>query len=303
MLTRRDLLAATFGVAAAAPVEKAMPLCIFSKHLQWLSVPDAAALAAEVGFDGVDLTVRDGGHVLPSNAADDLPKAVEAVRKAGLDVPMITTDIVDARSAHAETVLKAARDLNIRRYRWGGLPLVASRSIPEQLAESRARVRDLAALNREYKACAMYHTHSGVGELGASIWDLYMVLKDLDADAVAVNYDIGHATVEGGLGGWINSTALTLAMMRGVAVKDFRWRRTAAGDWRPEWCPIGEGMVQFRRFFSMLRAGGFSGPVQLHYEYAAMGGADRGRRNIALSRQEFAAMARHDLNRVREFMK
>ena len=50
MFTRRDLLAGTLGAAAAAPGEKqAMKICIFSKHLQWLSLSDAAALAAEIG--------------------------------------------------------------------------------------------------------------------------------------------------------------------------------------------------------------------------------------------------------------
>ena len=29
--------------------------------------------------------------------------------------------------------------------------------------------------------------------MGAAIWDLYLLLKDFDPDAVSVNYDIGHA--------------------------------------------------------------------------------------------------------------
>jgi sugar phosphate isomerase/epimerase len=158
MFTRRDLLAGTLGAAAAAPGEKqAMKICIFSKHLQWLSLSDAAALAAEIGFDGIDLTVREGGHVLPGRAADDLPRAVEAVRKAGLEVPMITAGIIDVRSPHAEAVLATAWALGIRRYRWGGFRFAPSRPIPEQLAECRARARELAALNRQYGMCAMYH--------------------------------------------------------------------------------------------------------------------------------------------------
>jgi sugar phosphate isomerase/epimerase len=304
MLTRRDLLAGSLSAATAAPDEKqAMQVCIFSKHLQWLSVPDAAGLAAEIGFDGIDLTVREDGHVLPARAADDLPKAVEAVRKAGLDVPMITAGIVDVRSPHAEKVLATARALGIRRYRWGGFRFAPSRPIPEQLAECQARARDLAALNRQYGICAMYHTHSGAGEVGASIWDLYLILKDLDTNAVAVNYDIGHATVEGGLGGWIHSTRLTLPMMRGAAVKDFLWEKAANGKWRPAWCPIGHGMVQLAPFFAMLRQGGFSGPVQLHFEYETLGGADKGRPNLTIGRKAFVKMVRGDLHRVRDMMR
>jgi L-ribulose-5-phosphate 3-epimerase len=177
VVSRRELLAVAGGALAAsaaapAPTPK---ICIFSKHLVWLSVPDAAQLAAEIGFDGIDLAVRDGGHVEPARAAEDLPAAVETIRKAGLEVPMITSSIVTARSRHAAEVLRTIGSLGIRHYRWGGFPLDAHKSIPAQIDEDRGAVRDLAELNRSFGVCAMYHTHSGPGVLGASIWDLYLV--------------------------------------------------------------------------------------------------------------------------------
>ena len=93
---------------------------------------------------------------------------------------MITAGIVDARSPYAEAVLRTASALNIRYYRWGGFPLDAGKSIPQQIEEDKLRVRALAALNDEFGECAMYHTHSGTGVLGASIWDLYLLLKDFN---------------------------------------------------------------------------------------------------------------------------
>jgi hypothetical protein len=58
-----------------------LKICIFSKHLQWASISDAASIARDVGFDGVDITVRAEGHVLPERVETDLPAAVEAVRR------------------------------------------------------------------------------------------------------------------------------------------------------------------------------------------------------------------------------
>jgi hypothetical protein len=55
---------------------------VFSKCLQWLDYPGMAGITAEAGFDGVDLTVRAGGHVLPERVEEDLPKAVEAAEPA-----------------------------------------------------------------------------------------------------------------------------------------------------------------------------------------------------------------------------
>src|SRR5665811_2152902 len=57
---------------------------LFSKHLQWLDYSEMATTAKQIGFDGIDLTVRPKGHVLPENVDTDLPKAVEAIRKSGL---------------------------------------------------------------------------------------------------------------------------------------------------------------------------------------------------------------------------
>ena len=307
-LTRRDLIA---GLAAAAGAGNLradtkdtgrFTICAFSKHFQWTDVKEMSEFCAGIGYEGIDLTVRAGGHVEPARVADDLPKAVEVIRRAGLKPAMITTDIVDARSPHAESVLKAMKSLGIYRYRWGGLRYRDNAGIPEQLAEFQPRVKDLAALNRQYGVCAMYHTHSGVGQVGASMWDLYLLLKDNDGEAVSANYDIGHATVEGGLGGWIHSARLLTPYMKGVAVKDFKWERNSRGAWVPGWCALGQGMVDFQRFFAMLKASRFAGPLQLHMEYDELGGADAGKKTFTIPKQRLLAIYKRDIDTLKRML-
>jgi sugar phosphate isomerase/epimerase len=298
--SRREFLAA--AGAALARGAKPVPVCAFSKHFQWAGVADAAQVIASLGYDGIDLTVRPRGHVLPERVADDLPKAVELARKAGIAIPMITTAIVDTATPHAEAILRTIASLGIRRYRWGGFRYDLARGLPGQLDDFRSRVKELAAMNRHYGVCAMYHTHSGIAEVGASMWDLYLLLKDFDPEAVSANYDIGHATVEGGSGGWIHSTRLLLPYMRGIAVKDFRWERGEKG-WTVRWCPLGEGMVNFARFFSMVKESGFSGPVQVHMEYDELGGADAGRTDVSIPRDKLLAIMRRDMDALRRAMR
>src|SRR5690348_4871884 len=83
--SRRDLLVRTAGAMAgiAASANAAdkpttmtdrLKISVFSKHFQWTGWDEAARLAADIGFDGLDLTVRDGGHVLPERVEQDLPK-------------------------------------------------------------------------------------------------------------------------------------------------------------------------------------------------------------------------------------
>ena len=68
---------------------------LFSKHLQFLNYNDMAAAASEIGFDGLDLTLRPKGHVLPERVVDDLPKAAEAMSKYGMLPNMFTTNVWD----------------------------------------------------------------------------------------------------------------------------------------------------------------------------------------------------------------
>jgi sugar phosphate isomerase/epimerase len=309
------------GSAAPAPATGRVETCYFSKHLQFLNWEQMAETTAKLGFDGIDVTVREGGHVLPERVKEDLPKVARIVRAAGLDIPMITAGIVDVNSPHAEAIIGTAGELGIGRYRWGWFswsdtakapdlsnfhaslarPSSLLLDIPARLAVLKKRVAELAELNRKHNVCAMYHNHSGP-LVGASVWDLWVLLKDFDAGSVSSNFDIGHATVEGGLDGWVNSTRLMAPFIKGTAIKDFKWGRNAKGAWEPMWCPLGEGMVNFPAFFAMLKEAGFSGPVQLHTEYP-LGGVENGERTLTLPKETVLAAIRQDLAKLKGWMR
>src|SRR5437762_12149830 len=96
----RPLLQAQSATSAAAQSSAGGPLKvdIYSRHLQWLRTADEVGEAAiEMGFDGVNVTVRPyPGHVDPDNVAQELPSFVNSLRKQGLLVRSITTNISDA---------------------------------------------------------------------------------------------------------------------------------------------------------------------------------------------------------------
>ena len=219
---------------------------------------------------------------------------------------MVTTDIVDAESPHARAIFKTMAGLGIHYYRWERL---ASNTLPKTgrwAAElegfHKRSALTLAGLNdSEYKVCAIYHTHSGVDLVGAPVWDMVEILKSLDPAAVGINYDIGHATVEGGLGGWIDSFRIAQPWIRGIAVKDFLWKKEKT-DYQPAWVPLGEGMVRFPEFFARLAKTSFDGPLQLHFEYPLFGANDGKRQLTGDPGQVFAAM-RRDLQQLRSYLK
>jgi sugar phosphate isomerase/epimerase len=296
-ISRRALLAGGAMLAQAADTRPATKVAIFSKHLQFLQGEAVARAAAEIGYDGVDITLRSGGHVEPDKVRRDLPALVKIIRAHGLEVPMITTDIVDADTPFAEDMVATAADLGILHYRFGGFKYTSD-PYPAQLAAFRPRLAKLAALNARYHSCAMYHTHSGPGVIGASIWDLHIIMQDLDPARVSVNFDIAHATIEGGLGGWINSFKIIGPYLRGIAVKDFAWARDDKGAWAPQWRPLGDGMVHVAEFLQMVKTAGFRGPLQQHFEYP-LGGANDGKTTITIPQSEVLAAMKRDLTTLR----
>ncbi len=304
-ISRRDLLraASVMGavpLAVSAATRAPLKLAVFSKHLQFVKDEELAACASEIGVDGIDLTVRSRGHIEPAKVEKDLPRLVEIIRKKGLEIPMITTGI-DAANPEAESILKTCAQLGIRYYRFGGLKYNDTVPPQQQLATLKPHMRALAELNQKMGVCGIYHTHSGPGQLGASIWDLHILFEGLPTSAIGINYDIGHATIEGGLGGWIATTKLTGAGgMKGLAVKDFIWERGAKG-WEAKWVPLGEGMVKFPQFFGLLAKTNFNGPVQIHYEYP-LGGADNGATEPTMERSKILGAMKKDVTVLRKWM-
>jgi sugar phosphate isomerase/epimerase len=283
-MSRREFLRTTaVGLAAAgtSPVLAAVsaagakepyPITVFSKAFQELNFEDTADLVAEVGWDGIECPVRKGGQVLPERVEDDLPRFVEALKKRGKRIVFITTDVRNATDPASVKVLRTAARLGIRHYRLAGWTYRAGKPLPAQLDELRPALKDIAALDQELGICAGFQNHSGNPNIGAAVWDIYELIKDLDPRWMAMHFDIGHATVEGGLI-WPIHFQLMAERITMVYLKDFVWKKTAKG-WTDDWCPLGQGMVS-ASFFNDLKKTGFAGAVNQHFEYPIGEGKER----------------------------
>jgi len=261
-VTRREFLAATAVWGQAKP--PVPQLCIFSKHLPNLNYEQLGKTTRELGFDGVDLTVRAKGHVLPERAAEDLPRAVETVRAYGVAVPMITTELLSAANPTARPIISAAGRLKVPYlkpgyYRWGKEDPV------QRLAEVRRDLETLVELGKQHGVQVGFHNHSG-DYVGMAVWDTREIIRDLDPRWVGYYFDPGHAVVEGGSMGWQVALKLVAPRLKMVALKDFYWDKQKAG-WRVRWCPMGQGMVDWPRVFAAFAAARFTGPMSLHVEY------------------------------------
>jgi L-ribulose-5-phosphate 3-epimerase len=274
-------------------------ICVFSKHLQWLDYDAMAETAAEIGFDGVDLSVRPGGHVLPERVTDDLPRAVEAVRKAGLHVPMMTSKIQNAGDRYTEPVLKTASSLGIGYYRMGYLNYDDQLGVAGSLERLKSTMADLAAVNEKYHIHGAYQNHAGT-RVGGPVWDLWELLKDLDANWMGCQYDVRHATVEGG-SSWPLGMKLLSPFIRTTVIKDFWWEKKD-GKWKIANVPLGEGMVDFKQYFKLVKSLNIGGPISMHFEYPIYDKADKNLSQKQRRRQTIEVMKK-DLLKLRSMLK
>ena len=299
--SRRTFLGATATVVAGATVlgpavaaegeapARRSSLVGFTKPFSNLSFDDTADLVAEVGWDGVEVAVRAGSstHIAPDRAHEDLPRMVEALRRRGKDLAIVTTSIVTLDEA-GERVLKATAAAGIPRVRLGFLKYPKDGDPTKSVAELHAALADVAAACRDLGLQAGYQNHSGAQYVGAAVWDLHAALRDLDRKHVGSCFDIAHATVEGGLA-WPLHARLMADHLTAVFCKDFFWEKTDDGQ-SLRWCPLGEGVVQ-PSFFDWLKSTGFSGPISQHHEY-----------RLPDDRAELVAQLKHDLDRLRAWV-
>ncbi len=269
-LSRRGFLAAASSAAAAqvlaqSPGESESrrsenKICVFTKPFNSLSFDQLADRVAELGFDGIEAPIRAGGHIEPTAVEDRLPELVEALAKRKLEVTVLTSDVNDPDDPLTKRVLRTAATLGIKRYRMKYFKYDLADPIAEQLESWRPRLRDLAAMHHDYGIQGLYQNHAGTQYMGAALWDLKEVLRDIPVGDIGVAYDIRHATVEGATSWPVTFDAIR-PHVAAVYVKDFRWHGK-----KVENVPLGEGNVS-PTFFQMLADADFSGPISLHEEY------------------------------------
>lgn len=266
MLTRREWMAATGGAMLAGVHRMAdqTPFCLFSKHLPELNWSDLGRAVRDSGFDGVDLTVRTAGHVLPDRAPTDLPRAIDDIRKHGVAVPMITTEITSAASPLARPLLTAAAKAGVRFFKTGYWRYSNAPDVQAQAAASGAALVELASLARDCGIELGFHNHEGY--IGAALWDIAPAMDRTDPRWAGYYFDPRHAVAEGGGGAWKTASHLVAPRLKMLAVKDCLWTKTSKG-WQIDNCPLGEGLVDWTVVAGTLREARFAGPISLHLEY------------------------------------
>lgn len=285
--------------AATEPEDTELKVHLFSKPLQFLGIEEASEFAAELGFDGLELTIRPGGHVEPNQVEKQLPRAVEVMSAHGLESKLFVSKITSVDDDINLQSLKTAAESGFQYYRMGYYKPDAKLGLTENLDRARTSFHKLMAFNEETGLYGAYQNHAGQ-MIGSYVTDIAYLLEGVDPQWGGCQFDILHATVEGG-SAWPLGLRYLKNHISTIAIKDFLWTQVGT-KWRVEDVPFGEGMVDFDRYFRLLREYNLSPTVSMHYEYN-LGGAERGKREVSMPKKEIFTAMKRDLDRLHQTWK
>ncbi len=337
-MERRDFLSAAAAAAATAFTAKEvifpttasaqtvsgqvlMP-SIWSRHVQWVrteaqtrSDPYGTGVAVGEairagGYTAVDLTVRDGGHVLPSQVATHLPLMLQGIRSTGAVCTMIGvnfgppsdgTDTTWITNQFVHEILSVAGANGITKYRYNNagntVPSFPANTFGEtmtaQLDQVRLSHRRLAAINARYgRMQGVAHTHGG--NIGTMVEPYAYSMQGISPDLIGINFAMDHVA-PAAPGGWQILLRRWMPYIGNVCVEDLAATVNATtgalriSNVRPPGATgLGGGVVNWANFYQLLLLGGYSGFSESQLEYSITGGTGT---TVSLNNAAFADSA------------
>lgn len=272
-MNRRNFLkqAATVSLTtAAAPMLLAQeperpkdPIAIFEKVFEGLSFGELADAVAQTGADGIEATIRPGGHIEPVAAADEVPAMQAALRERGRRIVIAATQIGRVDEPSTEPLLRVLKAQGITHYRMTHYQLDSKAPMLRQVRNFAAQARELAALNREIGIQGLYQNHSGGRNLGALGWDVALMLEGIDPNALGLALDTRHLRKDTG-SSWQTALAACKPHIRSVYLKDGAWYGPRGDQYKD--VPLDTGFVN-REVFDRIREGLPRMPLCIHMEW------------------------------------
>jgi sugar phosphate isomerase/epimerase len=130
---------------------------------------------------------------------------------------------------------------------------------PKEIIKSVSnKIRTLEKINNKYKVIGEYQNHSNFhskGEyvtpyVGAGLYDIYTIFEKMDPQWTGIQFDIGHAVVEGNFV-WQWYLDLLLPYITSIHVKDHEISKSDEISF-VKMKPLGDGIVNFKLFFEKL---------------------------------------------------
>jgi sugar phosphate isomerase/epimerase len=287
-------LAAPLSRRLAAQKERRGPLprrspalCLYSDQLMKIGYHEMGQFLLMLGFDGVEITVQTGGHVPLDGDIDlHLERSIEAMTGAGIEVPVVSTSLTAASNKDLQKIMWWAGEMGVPILRPGHWKIQDGNAAASAMTAQR-EISWLAQLGGNLKLSVAIH-NSTADFVGGNVADLNALIRPFDP-LVGLDFDIGYATAMSDAAGGLAALQLALPRLKMATVRDVAWSKGADGAKKLTQCPIGEGMVDWPKFFGALAQAKFAGPITLQVEYEPKDELGAIRKDLAFLKQQRTA--------------
>jgi sugar phosphate isomerase/epimerase len=262
-------------------------ICLYTDQLPMeIGYEEMGGLLKTMGFDGADLMVQPGGHVGPEHADLDFERAIESLNGSGMDVFMVSTSYTSPADPTVRLAMQWGGQMGVPFFRPGHWKYGAA-EIEQRLAEAQRDIAGFAAIARAVGIAVGIH-NATPDCVGASIFDTNMIIRGMDPHQVGYDFDAGYAAAQGGAAGFATALKLALPRLKMVTARDCYFAK-GGGSWKLAECPLGEGMVDWPQFLTLLARAGFAGPISLQTGYASQDALPAIRKDLAFLKKQMAA--------------
>lgn len=274
-----------------------MKYAVFSVSIPEYEPREAVLQVKASGYDGIEWRVIDqdpahaGGSFWSANKAtvpltgfeEQAPEVRKMTEDAGLEMPSLGTYMTCDDLEAADGAMRGARALGVSQLRIRVPNYNGTDPFTPIWDKAKAEYRDIVDLAAKHDVKALLELHHRSIVPSASAAKLF--LDGLDPDHVGVIHDAGNLVYEG-----YESHRLSLEQLgpylAHVHVKNARWvpvgqAEDSTMEWKCEWAPVHQGVIDMRQLFGALHAIGYDGWVGLEDFSSERSTEDKLRENLA----------------------
>jgi sugar phosphate isomerase/epimerase len=228
---------------------------VFTVLLPDKSLEEVFQLLRELGYDGVELRIKEDYHVPPDKITSHIKKLKELMTQYKLEIPVLATYL----SIHEQNVLlpifEAADRLGTKGVRVSlGPPLDGSRPYHTVAEETKRGLEKFVKVTQPFKAKALFEIHFKTLISSPSL--AYLLLKSFDPAKLGVIFDPGNMIIEG-REDWKVGIEVVKDYLHHVHVKNASWQKGEKWDWG--WNELIDGIVDWKEIIELLSSIRYTG--------------------------------------------
>ena len=233
---------------------------VFTKPWKEMGLRELGEFVAGLGFDGIELPVRDGYQVPPERVAE-LPQAAEVLAGHGVKIASV------AGPADEPTIAACGA---------AGVPVIRiCVGIPKDkdyftaVADAQRRWDALVPALDEHGVALGIQNHCGRNI--ASAMGLHHAISRFDPKHVAAVWDLAHTTLDGEIPELaldILHSHLRMVNLKNPMYRNVAWPEDFTATWERRWTLGRHGLADWRAAIKLLKNRGWTGNLCLTAEYS-----------------------------------